>query len=70
MEHPEKDDLSGYDGRMVQVVDTGGRKFTGIAEEQSNDYCFHEYGRDEQVVPQQQEGQQETQEPQDNIWNG
>lgn len=50
MEHPEKDDLSVYDGRMVQVVDTGGRKFTGIAEEQSNDYCFHEYGRDEQAV--------------------
>ena len=39
-----------YDGKMVQITDSEGRKFTGIAEVQSRDYCFHEYGRDEDAV--------------------
>ena len=43
-------DLSNYDGRMVRVTDSAGHVFTGVAEEQSNDYCFHEYGRDEEAV--------------------
>ena len=43
-------DINMYDGKMVQITDTDGRKFTGVAEEQSNDYCFHEYGRDEEAV--------------------
>jgi len=43
-------DMNMYDGKMVQITDTDGRKFTGVAEEQSNDYCFHEYGRDEEAV--------------------
>ena len=43
-------DLSNYDGKMVRVTDVSGRIFTGIAEEQSNDYCLHEYGRDEEAV--------------------
>jgi predicted GNAT family N-acyltransferase len=43
-------DLVNCDGKMVQVMDSSGRIFTGIAEEQSNDYCLHEYGRDEEAV--------------------
>ncbi len=43
-------DLSNYDGKMVRVTDVSGHTFTGIAEEQSNDYCLHEYGRDEEAV--------------------
>ncbi len=39
-----------YDGEMVQMTDSTGRKFTGIAEAQSAEYCFHEYGREEEAV--------------------
>jgi len=39
-----------YDGKMVQVTDSGGRKFTGIAETQSAEYCLHEYAREEDAI--------------------
>ena len=39
-----------YNGRMVQITDSGGRKFTGYAEQRTNDPCFHEYGRDGNTV--------------------
>ena len=50
MTYRDNDDLTKYDGKMVQIIDSDGRKFTGIAEEQSKDYCFHDYGRDEEAV--------------------
>ena len=43
-------DLNRYDGKMVQITDSDGRKFTGIAETQSAEYCFHEYGREEDAL--------------------
>ena len=45
-----RQDMSEYDGKMVQVTDSGGRKFTGIAETQSAEYCFHEYAREEDAL--------------------
>ncbi len=38
--------MNRYDGKMVQITDSGGRKWTGIAETQSAEYCLHEYGRE------------------------
>ena len=43
-------EMNRYDGKMVQITDTDGRKFTGIAETQSAEYCFHEYGREEDAL--------------------
>ncbi len=40
-------DYSAYDGKMVRVTDTDGRVFTGFAEAQSADWCFHVLNRDE-----------------------
>jgi len=39
-----------YDGKMVQITDSDGRKFTGIAETQSAEYCLHEYAREETAL--------------------
>ena len=39
--------MNRYNGKMVQISDSGGRKWTGIAETQSAEYCLHEYGREE-----------------------
>ena len=39
-----------YDAKMVQVTDTDGRKFTGIAKMQSAEYCLHEYAREEDAL--------------------
>ena len=36
--------------KMIQVTDVTGRIFTGIAETEPADYCFHEYGRDEEAI--------------------
>ena len=43
-------DLPNCDEKMTQVTDVSGRKFTGIAVTEPADYCFHEYGRDEEAV--------------------
>jgi len=43
-------DLPNCDEKMAQVTDVSGRKFTGIAVTEPADYCFHEYGRDEEAV--------------------
>ena len=43
-------DLSKYDYKYVQVTDTGGMSFTGYADYRSAEYCFHEYGEDEDGV--------------------
>ena len=40
--------LSSYDGKYVRLTDQWGDTFTGHAEHQSADYCFHEYGVDEE----------------------
>ena len=42
--------MNRYDGKMVQITDSTGRKFTGIAETQSAEYCFHEIGREEEAI--------------------
>ena len=42
--------ISMYDGKIVQVTDSDGRKFTGIAETQSAEYCLREYSREEAAV--------------------
>ena len=42
--------ISMYDGKIVQVTDSDGRKFTGMAEAQSAEYCLREYGRGEAAV--------------------
>jgi len=43
-------DLPDCNEKMMQVTDISGRIFTGIAETEPSDYCFHEYGRDEEAV--------------------
>lgn len=40
-------DFSRYDGKIVRVTDPDGRVFTGVAEAQSADWCFHVFNRDE-----------------------
>lgn len=42
--------LSDFDGKMVRVTDSDGRIFTGVGETLSSDYCFHEFGRDEEGI--------------------
>ena len=39
--------LSDYDHKLVQITDTDGRVFTGTVEMLSSEYCFHEFGREE-----------------------
>ena len=41
---------SQYDGKIVRITDTDGRVFTGLAEAQSADWCFHILNRDEEGV--------------------
>lgn len=43
-------DLSKYDGKYVRVTDTDGNSFTGYADCCSAEYCFHEYGTEENGV--------------------
>ena len=43
-------DFSPYDGKMVRITDSDGRVFTGFAETQSADYCFHVLDRDEEGI--------------------
>ena len=43
-------DLSRYDGKYVRVTDTDGNSFTGYADCCSAEYCFHEYGTEENGV--------------------
>ena len=43
-------EISIYDGKMVRITDSDGKTFTGIAETQSAEYCFHEYGREEDAL--------------------
>ena len=43
-------DFSPYDGKMVRITDSDGRVFTGFAETQSADYCFHVFNRDEEGI--------------------
>ena len=40
--------LLSYDGKYVRLTDNWGNTFTGHAEHQSADYCFHEYGVEEE----------------------
>ena len=42
--------LSQYEGRIVQAVDTQGRVFTGVASSYPAAYGDHEFGRDEESV--------------------
>ncbi len=39
--------LSDYDKKLVQVADSDGRIFTGVAQMQDAEYCMHEFGREE-----------------------
>ena len=42
--------LNKYDGKCVRITDRRGDVFEGVAEHDSADYCFHEYGRDEDGI--------------------
>ena len=42
--------MNQYDGKMVQITDSGGRTFTGMAKTRSAEYCLHEYGREEEAL--------------------
>jgi len=42
--------LHRYDGKIVRVMDTDGRAFTGVAGAFPEDYGFHEYSRDEESI--------------------
>ena len=43
-------DLSKYDEKYVQLTDIYGETFTGIAVYDSAEYCFHEYGIEEDAL--------------------
>ena len=43
-------DLSQFDGKRVRVLDRFGETHIGLAEYESPDYCFHEYGEDEPAI--------------------
>ncbi len=43
-------DFTQYDGKIVRVTDRDGRVFTGVAETQSADWCFHVLNRDEEGI--------------------
>ena len=42
--------LHRYEGKIVRVMDTDGRAFTGVAGTFPADYGFHEYSRDEESI--------------------
>ena len=42
--------LSQYEGKIVRVIDGGGRAFTGVPVAFPADYGFHEFNRDEESV--------------------
>ena len=42
--------LSNYDGKYVRVTDIHGEVFDGEARWFSAEYCFHEYGREEEAL--------------------
>jgi len=42
--------LHRYEGKIVRVMDTDGRAFTGVAGAFPADYGFHEYSRDEESI--------------------
>ena len=42
--------LTQYQDRMVRLGDSAGRQFAGVAEVNSPDYTFHEYGVDEESI--------------------
>ena len=39
-----------YDGKMIHIRDKWGHNFTGVADTCSAEYCFHEYGREEDGI--------------------
>ena len=43
-------ELLRYDGKHVRLTDIYGQSFTGVADYCSSDYCFHEYGEEEDAV--------------------
>ena len=45
-----RNDFAQYDGKMVRITDPDGRVFTGVAEAQSADWCFHILNRDEEGI--------------------
>ena len=45
-----REDFSQYDGKIVRVTDPNGRVFTGVAEKQSADWCYHILNRDEEGI--------------------
>ena len=42
--------LKKYDGKRVRITDPDGEKFEGIAEYLDEEYCMHEFGREEQCL--------------------
>ncbi len=42
--------LSQYEGKIVRVIDVGGRAFTGVPVAFPADYGFHEFNRDEESI--------------------
>jgi len=43
-------ELSEYDRKHVRVKDIYGNEFAGVCSFYSSDYCFHEYGEDEEGI--------------------
>ena len=42
--------LSQYEGKIIRVIDVGGRAFTGVPVAFPADYGFHEFNRDEESI--------------------
>ncbi len=42
--------LQQMDGRWVRITDIDGLAFEGLCEREGAEYCFHEYGRDEDAL--------------------
>ena len=42
--------INQYDGKMIHIRDKWGHNFTGVAYTCSAEYCFHEYGREEDGI--------------------
>ncbi len=42
--------LDEFDGKCVRIITTSGEVFEGVASYESEEYAFHEYGRDQEAL--------------------
>ncbi len=42
--------LRKYDNKLIQIIDKQGEVYEGICDYSSKDYCFHEYGKNEECL--------------------